>query len=72
MKCVLGSEYILVKPAVGAESLSQKRHMLQAHGMRGVKSEDSYTYVRGRGRGKYMCQECGIRSVYYLYKYAKI
>uniref|UniRef100_A0A8C8EK89 HIVEP zinc finger 3b n=1 Tax=Oncorhynchus tshawytscha TaxID=74940 RepID=A0A8C8EK89_ONCTS len=27
----------------------------------GYKSNEEYVYVRGRGRGKYMCGECGIR-----------
>ena len=27
----------------------------------GFKSNEDYVYVRGRGRGKYVCQECGIR-----------
>ena len=27
----------------------------------GYKSLDDYTYVRGRGRGKYVCNKCGIR-----------
>lgn len=27
----------------------------------GFKSSEDYTYVRGRGRGKYVCEECGIR-----------
>lgn len=27
----------------------------------GIKSLDPYVYVRGRGRGKYICNECGIR-----------
>ncbi|XP_042148047.1 transcription factor sma-9 [Ixodes scapularis] len=27
----------------------------------GFKSNEAYTYVRGRGRGKYVCEECGIR-----------
>lgn len=27
----------------------------------GFKSNEEYTYVRGRGRGKYVCEECGIR-----------
>ncbi|RWS31638.1 hypothetical protein B4U80_00918 [Leptotrombidium deliense] len=27
----------------------------------GYKSTEDYTYVRGRGRGKYVCEECGIR-----------
>lgn len=25
------------------------------------KSNEEYVYVRGRGRGKYICEECGIR-----------
>lgn len=27
----------------------------------GFESTEEYTYVRGRGRGKYICKECGIR-----------
>ncbi|XP_065369668.1 uncharacterized protein shn isoform X2 [Calliphora vicina] len=27
----------------------------------GYESHENYTYVRGRGRGKYVCSECGIR-----------
>ncbi|XP_021360307.1 uncharacterized protein LOC110454878 isoform X2 [Mizuhopecten yessoensis] len=27
----------------------------------GYKSMDEYTYIRGRGRGKYVCEKCGIR-----------
>lgn len=27
----------------------------------GFKSNEDYTYIRGRGRGKYICGECGIR-----------
>ena len=27
----------------------------------GFKSTEEYTYVRGRGRGRYVCEECGIR-----------
>ena len=27
----------------------------------GFKSNEDYTYVRGRGRGRYVCEECGIR-----------
>ncbi|EEB18255.1 immunodeficiency virus type I enhancer binding protein, putative [Pediculus humanus corporis] len=27
----------------------------------GYESNEDYTYVRGRGRGKYFCEECGIR-----------
>nr|XP_057913313.1 transcription factor HIVEP2 isoform X2 [Doryrhamphus excisus] len=27
----------------------------------GYKSNEDYVYVRGRGRGKYLCEECGIR-----------
>ncbi|CRK95598.1 CLUMA_CG009057, isoform A [Clunio marinus] len=27
----------------------------------GYDNSEEYTYIRGRGRGKYVCQECGIR-----------
>ncbi|XP_073188146.1 zinc finger protein 40 isoform X10 [Lepidochelys kempii] len=27
----------------------------------GYKSNEEYVYIRGRGRGKYICEECGIR-----------
>lgn len=27
----------------------------------GYKSNEDYTYIRGRGRGRYVCSECGIR-----------
>lgn len=27
----------------------------------GFENSEDYTYIRGRGRGKYVCQECGIR-----------
>lgn len=27
----------------------------------GYESNEDYTYVRGRGRGRYVCSECGIR-----------
>lgn len=27
----------------------------------GYESNENYTYIRGRGRGKYVCSECGIR-----------
>ncbi|KAK7863739.1 hypothetical protein R5R35_011143 [Gryllus longicercus] len=27
----------------------------------GFESNEEYTYVRGRGRGRYVCEECGIR-----------
>ena len=27
----------------------------------GFKSDEDYVYIRGRGKGKYVCQQCGIR-----------
>jgi len=27
----------------------------------GYESHEDYTYIRGRGRGRYVCSECGIR-----------
>lgn len=29
----------------------------------GYKSNEDYTYVRGRGRGRYVCLECGMRCI---------
>lgn len=29
----------------------------------GYKSNEDYTYVRGRGRGRYVCNECGMRCI---------
>ncbi|KAG5858070.1 hypothetical protein ANANG_G00026190 [Anguilla anguilla] len=37
--------------ALGRDRLSSERY----------KSNEEYVYVRGRGRGKYVCEECGIR-----------
>ncbi|XP_074657244.1 uncharacterized protein LOC141910405 [Tubulanus polymorphus] len=39
--------------------LKTKRARLISIG--GFKSEEEYVYIRGRGRGKYVCQQCGIR-----------
>lgn len=33
----------------------------QSQNVVGFESNEEYTYIRGRGRGKYICQECGIR-----------
>ncbi|XP_063242105.1 uncharacterized protein LOC134542096 isoform X2 [Bacillus rossius redtenbacheri] len=30
---------------------------------RGFESRDDYTYVKGRGRGRYVCNDCGIRCL---------
>ncbi|XP_064292887.1 uncharacterized protein shn isoform X2 [Plodia interpunctella] len=44
-----------------------KRQMLDSAAMPkkelagGFESNEEYTYVRGRGRGRYVCSECGIR-----------
>uniref|UniRef100_A0A1B0BG71 C2H2-type domain-containing protein n=1 Tax=Glossina palpalis gambiensis TaxID=67801 RepID=A0A1B0BG71_9MUSC len=43
-------------PAVSSSSLSNN-HTLEG----GYESHENYTYIRGRGRGKYVCSECGIR-----------
>ncbi|XP_028819243.1 zinc finger protein 40 [Denticeps clupeoides] len=41
------------------ESKSEPRRIKIFDG--GYKSNEEYVYVRGRGRGKYICEECGIR-----------
>lgn len=42
----------------GSESSSGKRIKIFEGGF---KSTEDYTYVRGRGRGRYVCEACGIR-----------
>uniref|UniRef100_A0A1B0FIT1 C2H2-type domain-containing protein n=1 Tax=Glossina morsitans morsitans TaxID=37546 RepID=A0A1B0FIT1_GLOMM len=42
--------------AISSSSLSNN-HTLEG----GYESHENYTYIRGRGRGKYVCSECGIR-----------
>uniref|UniRef100_A0A8C7XR05 HIVEP zinc finger 2a n=1 Tax=Oryzias sinensis TaxID=183150 RepID=A0A8C7XR05_9TELE len=37
------------------------RHVLPPLLLCRYKSNEDYVYVRGRGRGKYICEECGIR-----------
>lgn len=41
----------------------EKAHSSSSGGssVTGYENPDEYTYIRGRGRGKYVCQECGIR-----------
>jgi hypothetical protein len=38
----------------------QQQQIMQQNPV-GFENSDEYTYIRGRGRGKYICQECGIR-----------
>ena len=44
--------------SLGAPLQAPKRVRIFAGGF---KSTEEYTYVRGRGRGRYVCEECGIR-----------
>ena len=43
----------------GAESIGSNKRIKIFEG--GFKSTEDYTYVRGRGRGRYVCGTCGIR-----------
>ncbi|KAL5015368.1 hypothetical protein ScPMuIL_009638 [Solemya velum] len=43
----------------GAESQKEVKRTELCQG--GFKSSEDYTYIRGRGRGKYVCETCGIR-----------
>ncbi|XP_037968333.2 uncharacterized protein LOC105389308 isoform X1 [Plutella xylostella] len=51
------------------ESKRQEENKLQSDGTLapkkelagGFESNEEYTYIRGRGRGRYVCSECGIR-----------
>lgn len=40
---------------------SAPQNAQQTQTMVGFENNEEYTYIRGRGRGKYICQECGIR-----------
>ena len=46
------------KPKEGSSHHEPSRIQIFAGG---YKSNEDYVYVRGRGRGKYVCEECGIR-----------
>ncbi|KAG7255022.1 hypothetical protein CRUP_005502 [Coryphaenoides rupestris] len=46
--------------AAGGES-GEKDVAAKTEHREGYKSNEEYVYVRGRGRGKYICEECGIR-----------
>ncbi|XP_050090324.1 uncharacterized protein LOC126574276 isoform X2 [Anopheles aquasalis] len=54
-------------PVVGISTGSLSRHLsprsesVELGLSGGFESTEEYTYVRGRGRGKYVCKECGIR-----------
>ncbi|XP_049541514.1 uncharacterized protein LOC125954899 isoform X2 [Anopheles darlingi] len=54
-------------PTVGVSTSSLSRHLsprsesVELGLSGGLESTEEYTYVRGRGRGKYVCKECGIR-----------
>ncbi|XP_052236856.1 uncharacterized protein LOC127848434 isoform X2 [Dreissena polymorpha] len=47
------------KLAISLEQLKRKGSKVSVQG--GYKSTEAYVYVRGRGRGKYVCETCGIR-----------
>ena len=48
---------LLTKPEVKSENKNKVVRIVQG----GYKSSEPYIYVRGRGRGKYVCETCGIR-----------
>lgn len=43
------------------EKISTQQNVSTVPG--GYKSNEDYTYVRGRGRGRYVCIECGMRCI---------
>ena len=47
------------RPAASSPAAQQPKRVRIFAG--GYKSTEEYTYVRGRGRGRYVCEECGIR-----------
>ncbi|XP_063992981.1 uncharacterized protein LOC135170838 [Diachasmimorpha longicaudata] len=48
-------------PDSGLESDTQEKTRRVKIFDGGFESNEDYTYVRGRGRGRYVCEECGIR-----------
>lgn len=54
----VGSPCKVTDEAEGSDSGSAKRIKIFEGGF---KSSEDYTYVRGRGRGRYVCEACGIR-----------
>lgn len=48
---------IMTSVASSSAATSSSAQMLVG----GYESHDDYTYIRGRGRGRYVCSECGIR-----------
>nr|XP_045597063.1 uncharacterized protein LOC123757464 isoform X2 [Procambarus clarkii] len=54
----VGSPCKVTDEAEGSDSGSAKRIKIFEGGF---KSSEDYTYVRGRGRGRYVCETCGIR-----------
>ncbi|KFB36656.1 AGAP007640-PA-like protein [Anopheles sinensis] len=56
------SALMMVATSGGGESRHASRSASAERALSGgFESTEEYTYVRGRGRGKYVCNECGIR-----------
>ncbi|XP_014672111.1 PREDICTED: zinc finger E-box-binding homeobox 1-like, partial [Priapulus caudatus] len=55
------SSVVLQSPTDGGSSCCGKQRGRVQIFSGGYKSDEDYTYVRGRGRGRYVCEECGIR-----------
>ncbi|KAJ7401880.1 Zinc finger protein 40 [Pitangus sulphuratus] len=48
-------------PLIDSQLESSLGQQLSYYQLPRYKSNEDYVYVRGRGRGKYICEECGIR-----------
>ncbi|XP_021696009.1 uncharacterized protein LOC110675397 isoform X2 [Aedes aegypti] len=53
--------YLPEKSAASNDSIPPRSDSTERTLSGGFESTEEYTYVRGRGRGKYVCKECGIR-----------
>ncbi|XP_062553233.1 uncharacterized protein LOC134218309 isoform X2 [Armigeres subalbatus] len=49
------------KSAASNDSIPPRSNSTERTLSGGFESTEEYTYVRGRGRGKFVCEECGIR-----------
>ncbi|VEN43584.1 unnamed protein product [Callosobruchus maculatus] len=59
---LIHSSYKFMVSELATSKSQEKEDQLKMNAVvGGFESSDEYTYIRGRGRGRYVCQQCGIR-----------
>lgn len=58
---VMPTNYQVQQVTVKDEHMPPIPNTVSTPNMASFDNNEEYTYIRGRGRGKYICQECGIR-----------